>query len=170
MTFGAQMPFLHSGGGFPACSFGLSATSQQYFYLRTNQPPAISQQYFSLGTNQHQPPATSQTNMFSFSCPDAMNPTRTTANNLAPIFISSSSLMKQTLTRTHITYQQINHVMEFKEKCAILKQSKKNFKKRLKSLAAEERNDRGSRFSVRLKSRGIVCWCKSFKRLVVACP
>jgi hypothetical protein len=27
-----------------ACSFGLSATSQQYFSLRTNQPPAISQQ------------------------------------------------------------------------------------------------------------------------------
>jgi hypothetical protein len=44
------------------CSFGLSATSQQYFSLRTNQPPAISQQYFSLRTNQHQPTATSQTN------------------------------------------------------------------------------------------------------------
>jgi hypothetical protein len=41
------------------CSFGLSTTSQQYFSLRTNQPPAISQQYFSLGTNQHQPSATS---------------------------------------------------------------------------------------------------------------
>jgi hypothetical protein len=26
------------------CSFGLSATSQQYFPLRTNQPPAISHQ------------------------------------------------------------------------------------------------------------------------------
>jgi hypothetical protein len=26
----------------PACSFGLSATSQQYFSLRTNQPPATS--------------------------------------------------------------------------------------------------------------------------------
>jgi hypothetical protein len=41
------------------CSFGLSATShtsQRYFSLRTNQPPAISQQYFSLRTNQHQPP------------------------------------------------------------------------------------------------------------------
>jgi hypothetical protein len=46
-----------------ACSFGLSATSQQYFFLRTNQPSAISQQYFSLRTNQHQPPATSQTNI-----------------------------------------------------------------------------------------------------------
>jgi hypothetical protein len=44
------------------CSFGLSVTSQQYFSLRTNQPPAISQQYFSLTTNQHQPSATSQTN------------------------------------------------------------------------------------------------------------
>jgi hypothetical protein len=44
------------------CSFGLSATSQQYFSLKTNQPPAISQQYFSLRTNQHQPSATSQTN------------------------------------------------------------------------------------------------------------
>jgi hypothetical protein len=39
------------------CSFGLSATSQQYFSLRTNQPPATSQQYFSLRTNQHQPSA-----------------------------------------------------------------------------------------------------------------
>jgi hypothetical protein len=27
-----------------ACSLGLSATSQQYFSLRTNQPPATSQQ------------------------------------------------------------------------------------------------------------------------------
>jgi hypothetical protein len=35
-----------------ACSLGLSATSQQYFSLRTNQPPATSQQYFSLRTNQ----------------------------------------------------------------------------------------------------------------------
>jgi hypothetical protein len=41
---------------------GLSATSQQYFSLGTNQPPATSQQYFSLRTNQHQPSATSQTN------------------------------------------------------------------------------------------------------------
>jgi hypothetical protein len=43
-------------------SLDLSATSQQYFSLRTNQPPATSQQYFSLRTNQHQPSATSQTN------------------------------------------------------------------------------------------------------------
>jgi hypothetical protein len=47
---------------YTPCSFGLSATSQQYFSLRTNQPPAISQQYFSLRTNQHQPSATNQTN------------------------------------------------------------------------------------------------------------
>jgi hypothetical protein len=44
------------------CSFGLSATSQQYFSLKTNQPPATSQQYFSLTANQHQPSATSETN------------------------------------------------------------------------------------------------------------
>jgi hypothetical protein len=44
------------------CSLGLSATSQQYFSLRTNQPPATSQQYFSLRTNQHLPSATSQKN------------------------------------------------------------------------------------------------------------
>jgi hypothetical protein len=40
------------------CSFDLSATSQQYFSLRTNQPPAISQQYFfseQISTS-HQPP------------------------------------------------------------------------------------------------------------------
>jgi hypothetical protein len=37
------------------CSLGLSATSQQYFSLRPNQPPATSQQYYSLRTNQHQP-------------------------------------------------------------------------------------------------------------------
>jgi hypothetical protein len=44
------------------CSFGISATSQQYFSLITNQPPATIQQYFSLRTNQHQPSATSKTN------------------------------------------------------------------------------------------------------------
>jgi hypothetical protein len=47
---------------YALCSFGLSATSQQYFFLRTNQSPATSQQYFFLRTNQHQPSATSQTN------------------------------------------------------------------------------------------------------------
>jgi hypothetical protein len=50
-------------GGPPSPrSLGLSATSQQYFSLTTNQPPATSQQYFSLTTNQHQPSATGQTN------------------------------------------------------------------------------------------------------------
>jgi hypothetical protein len=47
--------------GYPH-SFGLSATSQQYFSLGTKQPPATSQQYFSLRTNQHQPSATSHPN------------------------------------------------------------------------------------------------------------
>jgi hypothetical protein len=42
------------------CSLGLSATGQQYFSLRTNQPPTTSQQYSSLRTNQ--PSATSQPN------------------------------------------------------------------------------------------------------------
>jgi hypothetical protein len=44
------------------CSLGLSATSQQYSSVRTNQPPATSQQYSSVRTNQHQPLATSQPN------------------------------------------------------------------------------------------------------------
>jgi hypothetical protein len=43
-------------------ALGLSATSQQYFSLTTNQPPATSQQYSSLRTNQHQSSATSQPN------------------------------------------------------------------------------------------------------------
>jgi hypothetical protein len=43
---------------FASCSLGLSATSQQYFSLTTNQPLATSQQYSSLRTNQHQPSAT----------------------------------------------------------------------------------------------------------------
>jgi hypothetical protein len=47
-----------------ACSFGLSATGQQYFSLTTNQPPATSQQYSSLRTNQHQPSATSQSDEY----------------------------------------------------------------------------------------------------------
>jgi hypothetical protein len=40
-----------------ACSLGLSATSQQYFSLRTIKPPATNQQYFSLRTisTSHQP-------------------------------------------------------------------------------------------------------------------
>jgi Zn-dependent M28 family amino/carboxypeptidase len=42
-----------------ACPLSLSAASQQYFSLGTNQPPATSQQYFSLRTisTSHQPPA-----------------------------------------------------------------------------------------------------------------
>jgi hypothetical protein len=59
-----ETPFLLKGDptvpGIPVpCSLGLSATSQQYFSLRTNQPPATSQQYFCLRINQHQhqPPA-----------------------------------------------------------------------------------------------------------------
>jgi hypothetical protein len=52
----------------PPCSFGLSATSQQYFSLRTNQPSATSQQYFSLRTNQHQPSTTNQTNRLKCYC------------------------------------------------------------------------------------------------------
>jgi hypothetical protein len=55
--------FAFGSSVYTACSFGLSPTSQQYFSLRTNQPPTTSQQYFSLRTNQHQPSATSQTNM-----------------------------------------------------------------------------------------------------------
>jgi hypothetical protein len=47
---------------FTPCSLGLSATSQQYFSLTTNQPLETSQQYSSLRTNQHQPSATSQPN------------------------------------------------------------------------------------------------------------
>jgi hypothetical protein len=53
---------LERGGEATPCSFGLSATSQRYFSLKTNQSLATSQQYFSLRTNQHQPSATSQTN------------------------------------------------------------------------------------------------------------
>jgi hypothetical protein len=49
------------------CSLGLSATSQQYFSLTTNQPPATSQQYSSLRTNQHQPSVTGQPNRLSVS-------------------------------------------------------------------------------------------------------
>jgi hypothetical protein len=39
---------------------GPESNGQQYFSLRTNQPPATSQQYSSLRTNQHPPSATSQ--------------------------------------------------------------------------------------------------------------
>jgi hypothetical protein len=54
----------------PAACSGLSATGQQYFSLRTNQPPTTSQQYFSLRIIQHHPSATSQTNRL----PDGIAP------------------------------------------------------------------------------------------------
>jgi hypothetical protein len=57
----ANLPFFTTPSA--PCSFGLSATSQQYFSLTTNQPSTTNQQYFSLRTNQHKPSATSQTNM-----------------------------------------------------------------------------------------------------------
>jgi hypothetical protein len=63
------LPAHEATRGQTSCSLGLSATSQQYFSLTTNQPPATSQQYFSLRTNQHQPPATSQTNRLKKSYP-----------------------------------------------------------------------------------------------------
>jgi hypothetical protein len=62
---GVLQPASHygdTGHWSPPCSLGLSATSQQYFSLRTNQPPATSHQYSSLRTNQHQLSATSQPN------------------------------------------------------------------------------------------------------------
>jgi hypothetical protein len=43
-TLLAQKGSFRFPGLFTACSLGLSATSQQYFSLRTNQPPAISHQ------------------------------------------------------------------------------------------------------------------------------
>jgi hypothetical protein len=57
-----HVPGVHTRTPSP-CLFGLSATSQQYFSLTTNQSSATSQQYFSLRTNQHQTSATGQTNM-----------------------------------------------------------------------------------------------------------
>jgi hypothetical protein len=38
-----------------ACSLGLSATSQQYFYLRTNQPPATSRNQSAVLFSQNKP-------------------------------------------------------------------------------------------------------------------
>jgi hypothetical protein len=46
-----------------ACSLGLSATSQQYFSLRTNQPPATSRNQPAVLFSQNKPaPAISQPN------------------------------------------------------------------------------------------------------------
>jgi hypothetical protein len=56
------------------CSLGLSATRQQYFSLRINQPPATSQQYSSLRRNQHQPSVTSQPNRFRHGSPPHCSP------------------------------------------------------------------------------------------------
>jgi hypothetical protein len=39
----------------PACSLGLSATSQQYFSLRTNQPPATSRNQPAVLFSQNKP-------------------------------------------------------------------------------------------------------------------
>jgi hypothetical protein len=65
--FPSQLVGLTMPHHLPPCSFDLSATSQQYFYVRTNQPAATSQQYFSLRIKQHQPSATSHPNrLFSF--------------------------------------------------------------------------------------------------------
>jgi hypothetical protein len=46
-----QTPQKGNGLRFAPYSFGLSATIQHYFSLRTNQLPPISQQHFSLRTN-----------------------------------------------------------------------------------------------------------------------
>jgi hypothetical protein len=40
---------------FTACSLGLSATSQQYFSLRTNQPPATSRNQPAVLFSQNKP-------------------------------------------------------------------------------------------------------------------
>jgi hypothetical protein len=53
--FLSKFPLRLAGPVFTASSLDLSASSHQYFSLKTNQPPATSQQYFSLTTNQHQP-------------------------------------------------------------------------------------------------------------------
>jgi hypothetical protein len=45
VTFSGRL--LHTKLTPSPCSLGLSATRQQYFSLRTNQPPATSHQYFS---------------------------------------------------------------------------------------------------------------------------
>jgi hypothetical protein len=59
---GLRLAVSHQTKKLTPCSLGLSGTSQQYFSLRTNQPPATNQQYSSLTTKQHQPSATSQPN------------------------------------------------------------------------------------------------------------
>jgi hypothetical protein len=77
-----------------ACSFGLSATSQQYFSLRINQPSATSQQYFSLRTNQHQPSATSQPNRLhsSLFTSSSLKAASTVAMTLSSFFVGTTGL------------------------------------------------------------------------------
>jgi hypothetical protein len=45
----------HRSPGLTACSLGLSATSQQYFSLRTNQPPATSRNQPAVLFSQNKP-------------------------------------------------------------------------------------------------------------------
>jgi hypothetical protein len=69
LNFGSSYKFIlcityssQSGNNFSsnfisisACSLGLSATSQQYFSLRTNQPPAISRNQPAVLFSQNKP-------------------------------------------------------------------------------------------------------------------
>jgi hypothetical protein len=52
----------YKGAKQAPCSLGLSATSQQYFSLTTNQQPASSTLLSEQTSTSHQPPATSQPN------------------------------------------------------------------------------------------------------------
>jgi hypothetical protein len=72
-----------------ACSLGLSATSQQYFSLRTNQPTATSQQYYFLRTNQHQPSAASQPNKLIASCKSGMVQLVSVVETLSHCYVAS---------------------------------------------------------------------------------
>jgi hypothetical protein len=88
--------------GWP-CSFGLSATSQQYFSLRTNQPPVTSQQYFSLRTNQHQPSATSRRNrLLSCFCENQCTTLLSTVSVLASRCLYRSTTYLLYIHRSHI--------------------------------------------------------------------
>jgi hypothetical protein len=54
MCYGSRVSFLHWDYPSP-CSLGLSATSQQYSSLRTNQPPATSQNQPAVLFSQNKP-------------------------------------------------------------------------------------------------------------------
>jgi hypothetical protein len=54
-TLLAQKGSFRFPGLFTACSLGLSATSQQYFSLRTNQPPATSRNQPAVLFSQNKP-------------------------------------------------------------------------------------------------------------------